>query len=207
MATMLSHRESRAVYDRIGGRQDWQAFYERPATADLIAHLALDRAHAVLEFGCGTGALAAALLSEHLSAECRYLALDSSPVMARLATARLEPWGARAEVRLSDGSLRLEAADRSFDRLLSAYVLDLLSADDIALLLTEAHRVLAPDGRLGLVGLTGGRGPVSGLVSRLWTGLHRVNPRLVGGCRPIAAQAYLAPGGWRPRIETTYALG
>jgi len=128
---MLSHHESRAVYDRIGARQDWQAFYEGPATADLAAHLELDQARAVLEFGCGTGALAAALLRERLSDQCRYLALDSSPVMARLAAAKLAPWGERAEVRLSDGSLALAAVDGSFDRLLSAYVLDLLSEDDI----------------------------------------------------------------------------
>ncbi|MEE8247987.1 MAG: class I SAM-dependent methyltransferase [Alphaproteobacteria bacterium] len=92
MAATLPHHQIRAIYDRIGARQDWQGFYEGPATADLVAHLVLAEAHAVLEFGCGTGALAAALLSDHLSERCRYLALDSSPVMARLAAARLEPW-------------------------------------------------------------------------------------------------------------------
>jgi ubiquinone/menaquinone biosynthesis C-methylase UbiE len=197
VAPMLSHRESRAVYDRIGARQDWQAFYEGPATADLVAHLALDQAHAVLEFGCGTGALAAALLRDRLSDGCRYLALDSSPVMARLAAEKLAPWGTRAEVRLTDGLLVIEAADGSFDRLLSTYVLDLLSEHDIALLLAEAHRVLAPDGRLGLVGLTWGRGWLSALVSRLWSGLHRLDARLVGGCRPIEAAGYLSPAQWR----------
>ena len=197
MAATLPHHQIRAIYDRIGARQDWQGFYEGPATADLLAHLELAEAHAVLEFGCGTGALAATLLAQRLGQGCRYLALDSSPVMVRLARARLEPWRDRAEVRLTDGSLALGCADGSFDRFLSAYVLDLLSEDDSALLLAEAHRVLAPGGRLGLVGLSWGRGRLGGLVSRLWSALHRLDARLVGGCRPIAALDYLAPSRWQ----------
>ncbi len=131
MAATLPHHQIRAIYDRIGARQDWQCFYEGPATADLVAHLELAEAHAVLEFGCGTGALAATLLAQRLGAECRYLALDSSRTMARLAAARLEPWRDRAEVRLTDGSLSLGCADASVDRFLSAYLLDLLSEDRI----------------------------------------------------------------------------
>ncbi len=196
MAGTLPHHQIRAIYDRVGARQDWQTFYEGPAVADLVAHLELAEARAVLELGCGTGALAATLLAERLGQRCRYLALDSSPVMARLAAARLEPWRDRAEVRLTDGSLALGCADASFDRFLSAYLLDLLSEDDIRLLLAEAHRVLAPGGRLGLVGLSWGRGWLGGLVSRLWNGLHRLDARLVGGCRPILAVDYLAPSRW-----------
>lgn len=197
MAATLPHHQIRAIYDRVGARQDWQGFYEGPAVADLLTHLELAEAHAVLELGCGTGALAATLLTERLGQGCRYLALDSSPVMVRLAAARLEPWRDRAEVRLTDGSLALGGADSSFDRFLSAYLLDLLSADDSALLLAEAHRVLAPGGRLGLVGLSWGRGRLGALVSRLWSAIHRLDARLVGGCRPIAALDYLAPSRWQ----------
>ena len=35
---MLSSDEARAFYDRFGARQDSQAFYEDPATRDLIVH-------------------------------------------------------------------------------------------------------------------------------------------------------------------------
>ncbi len=196
MARTLSHHQARAVYDRIGAGQDRQGFYEDAAVADLIAHLGLDDARAVLEFGCGTGRLAATLLAAHLGPDCRYLALDSSPTMARLAQGKLAPWAGRAEVRLSDGSMELGVGAGEFDRFLSAYVLDLLSEVDIGLVVAEAHRVLAADGRLGLVGLTSGRTPLARLVSGLWRTVHRLEPRLVGGCRPLELTEFLAADRW-----------
>ncbi|HJN04158.1 MAG TPA: class I SAM-dependent methyltransferase, partial [Alphaproteobacteria bacterium] len=44
------------------------------------------------------------------------------------------------------GSVRLEAPDGAYDRFVSAYVLDLLSEDDITLLIGEARRVLGTEG-------------------------------------------------------------
>ena len=69
-----------STYDRICRLQDWQSFYERPATERLIGHAAFDEANRVLELGCGTGAIAAALLERHLPADCRYLGIDISPL-------------------------------------------------------------------------------------------------------------------------------
>ena len=40
MAPILSKEAARDFYDRLGARQDTQAFYEDPATAVLIAHAA-----------------------------------------------------------------------------------------------------------------------------------------------------------------------
>ncbi len=37
-ARMLTHQQATAFYDHLGARQDWQAFYEAPATGDLFAH-------------------------------------------------------------------------------------------------------------------------------------------------------------------------
>lgn len=194
---MLSHSEARRFYDRLGARLDTQAFYEAAPLRDLAAHLDLPDCRSLAEFGCGTGRLAAELLETQLSPEATYLGLDVSAVMVSLAKARLRRFGARAEVRQTEGSLRIDAADRSFDRLVSTYVLDLLADADIAALLAEAHRVLAPDGLLGLVSLTNGPTPFSRLVAAAWCGLHRLSPRLVGGCRPIAVAAHLANADWR----------
>ena len=54
----LSPEQAKRFYDRLGSGQDWQRFYENPATSQLIAHAGFDSAHSVFEFGCGTGALA-----------------------------------------------------------------------------------------------------------------------------------------------------
>lgn len=199
MAPILSTEQARNVYDRLGARQDSQAFYEDPAIAVLIAHAAFDEAEAVFEFGCGTGRFAERILETHLPARCTYRALDISPTMVRLAGTRLGRWGGRAEAVLTDGSVALDAPDDGTDRFVSNYVLDLLSDADIRALLAEAHRILRPGGRLCLVGLTHGTTPVSGLVSRAWTGVHAAWPKLLGGCRPIRIGDALSAEAWRMR--------
>jgi ubiquinone/menaquinone biosynthesis C-methylase UbiE len=197
MAPALTPARARAFYDRFGTGQDRQAFYEDAATRDLVDHLGLDDVHAVLEFGCGTGRFAATLLSQHLGPETTYSALDSSATMVDLAKARLAPWRDRVEIGLSDGGMTLSFADSQFDCFISTYVLDLLSEADINALLAETHRVLTPGGRLGLVGLTPGRGPVTRLVSSLAAAIHAIAPQLLGGCRPMEIRKFLPESTWR----------
>jgi ubiquinone/menaquinone biosynthesis C-methylase UbiE len=204
-ARTLSHREAQRFYDRFGARQDSQAFYERPALERLLPQLELGAARALVEFGCGTGRLAAELLSHRLSAECRYLGIDSSRTMVELARSRVAPFGARAELRHSDGSPRIAAPDCSFDRFVSSYVLDLLAEDEIRTLLTEAHRVLAPGALLGIVGLTHGETPGARAMSFVWERIHRLRPTLVGGCRPLEVSALLPERAWQVRQRSVLA--
>jgi len=192
----LTAAEAKAFYDRFGGKQDRQAFYEDPALTRLIAHAAFGDARSVFEFGCGTGRFAARLLSGVLPGEARYQGVDISPTMVRIARGRLAPWSERATVGLSDGSMRLPAPDGSCDRIVCTYVLDLLSADDIVAFLGEARRILTPDGMLCVVNLTDGRRGMTRLVSSLWRRIHAVRPQLVGGCRPIRLRDLLSPVEW-----------
>ncbi len=194
---VLTHEQAQAFYNRMGAKQDWQAFYEAKATLNLIAHASFETAQAVFEFGCGTGAFAERLLTAHLSPETRYVAVDSSTTMIRLARARLARFGSRVEVQQTDGSLRFEAASGFYDRFVSTYVADLLAASDIAEVLSEAHRLLRPEGLLCLVGLTPGPTWFSRLVTGLWTGIHRLSPSLVGGCRPLELQALFPVSQWQ----------
>jgi ubiquinone/menaquinone biosynthesis C-methylase UbiE len=193
----LSTAEARATYDRIGSLQDTQGFYEDVPVRQLTELARFEDSLAVVEFGCGTGRQAKWLLEHHLPERARYLALDQSTTMVGLATSRLQPWANRAEVRQTDGSIRIDAPDEHFDRFFSTYVLDLLSHEDIAKVLAEAHRVLTDDGLLCLTGLTYGttmlqRALVGGLVR-----LHAWQPKLVGGCRPVDLRAFLAEQDWR----------
>ena len=193
---MLTHQQAASFYNHLGARQDWQAFYEAPATRELIAHASFEAAQAVFEFGCGTGSFAELVLAHHLPQEARYQAVDSSATMVRLARSRLERFGARVTVRQTDGSLQFPEGSGSFDRFVSNYVLDLLSVSDIAQLLTEAHRLLVVGGRLCLVSLTRGSTRLSRLVTWFWTRLHALDPRLVGGCRPLELRDYLPGRGF-----------
>src|SRR5215471_1621152 len=173
-ARVLTHEQAQAFYDWMGKKQDWQAFYEAKATHDLITHASFETAQAVFEFDCGTGALAERLLTSHLSPSARYVAVDSSTTMIRLAQARLVRFDSRVEVQQTDGSLQFDVPSGSSDRFVSTYVADLLSTADIAALFCEAHRLLLPGGLLCLVSLTTGTDLFSRLVTSAWTSLHRL---------------------------------
>lgn len=206
---MLSRDQARDFYDRWGVKQDSQAYYEDPPLRELIRHAAFERARAVFELGCGTGRLAEELLRSWLPADASYYGVDLSSTMVELARDRLRDFGPRVRLELSDGEPRVEAAAEAFDRFLSTYVLDLLPEEDTDRLLAEAHRVLRPGGRLCLVGLTSGEGLVPRLVSWLWTRVHSLRPRTVGGCRPQVVATRLDPESWRTlhcRVVTAYGI-
>lgn len=193
---MLTREEARKFYDRFGRRQDAQGAYEDAALDDLVAHARFDSAGAVFELGCGTGRFAERLLESHLPPDATYAGVDLSSTMIELARQRLVPFADRASAMLSDGSPEQAMADGSVDRFVSTYVLDLLAEAEIRTVLDEAHRLLAAGGILAVTGLTRGATPVSRVVTALWRFVHRLRPRLVGGCRPIVARDFLDPSRW-----------
>lgn len=197
--TFITHGQARRFYDRIGRAQDARLLCERRALDALTEYAAFERAASVLEFGCGTGRFAAHLLRERLPAGATYVGVDVSPRMAELARAAVAPWGARATIELSDGSLHFPAANGSVDRVVCTYVLDLLAPEDVAAFLDEARRVLQPGGLLALASLAPGRTPAARLVTALWQRAWDLRPSLVGGCRPIALGELLGREHWTPR--------
>jgi ubiquinone/menaquinone biosynthesis C-methylase UbiE len=92
----------------------------------------------VLEVGCGTGRLAAALAEREL---CKVWAVDPEPAMVEQARARL-PKGAQAKVGEAEA---LPFKDGWFDRAVMRLVLHHLDRERA---LPELARVLALDGRL-----------------------------------------------------------
>ncbi|MDP6563831.1 MAG: class I SAM-dependent methyltransferase [Alphaproteobacteria bacterium] len=184
----LSRNELRTFYDRFGARQDRQGWYEDEPLAALVAHAGFDEARQVLEVGCGTGRLAADLLARHLPSDARYLGLDISQTMVDLSRQRLAPWAGRAEVRLSEGGFDWPVADR----LLSTYMLDLLSETEIDAFIAAARRSLGDGGRLCLVYLAADAGPINAA----WNWLYRLAPRSVGGCHPVRIVPRLQENGW-----------
>ena len=195
-ARFITHEEARRFYDRIGRGQDARPISERRALDALAAHGDFSRAAAVVEFGCGTGRFAARLLRERLPDDAAYLGLDVSPHMVALAHGAVAPWAGRARVQLTDGSIQLPVPDESVDRVVSTYVLDLLSPADVAAFVRDARRVLRPAGLLALASLAPGRTAPARFVTRLWQAVWRLNPALLGGCRPLQLRALLDPADW-----------
>ena len=193
----LNVEQARAFYDHLGSRQDWQRFFEDPAVGAMVGHGYFNQATSVLEFGCGTGRLAEHLLSHFLPKNCHYVGTDVSVAMVTLARERLRPWANRAFVEVSDGSCMLTVPNGSIDRIVSTYVLDLLSREQINVFLSEALRVLVANGRLCLVSLSYGSGMVGRLLSSMWKQVFALSPRLVGGCRPIDLAKFLSSSLWQ----------
>jgi ubiquinone/menaquinone biosynthesis C-methylase UbiE len=188
---------AQAYYDRFGEKQDRQGFYEDPALDDLVAHADFPGARSVFEFGCGTGKFAARLLDKHLPVTAGYSGCDLSPVMAGLAQRRLQSFGARARVTVTDGSILFPCPDRSADRVVSTYVLDLLPEAGIRRFFAEARRVCLPGGIVCLASLTRGVDLRSRIVSSAWAAIFRLRPSVVGGCRPIVLEPFVDPAYWR----------
>jgi len=205
---VMVHRLRVASQDRIEGfydwfaaRQDWQTFYENRALTALLDHADFGSATAIFELGMGTGRFAEHLLSGCLSDCCRYAGIDVSGTMVGLAKQRLKRWEDRVSILHTEPSAGIPADDLSFDRFVATYVLDLLPEAQIAAFVNEAHRILLPHGLLCLVSLTKGETPLSRAVCALWTGLHRINPLLVGGCRPIRLSRHVTLGPWEYRFH------
>ena len=196
MKLVLAQSQIKAFYDRFGEKQDSQAFYEDVALNDLIAHGAFNQAEKIFEFGCGTGRFASRLLTNHLSSSASYFGIDISKTMIDIAEQRILPYSERARVAQSDGSIRFPLPDRSVDHVISTYVFDLLSDTDIHKAISEAHRVLMPNGKLCLVSLTYGVTFASRIVSTLWSALFYLSALLVGGCRPIRLDSFPDKQSW-----------
>lgn len=205
----ISRAQAQRFYDRLGGGQDTQAFYENPALDDLVAHGGFESAQSVFEFGCGTGRFAERLLSEVLPASASYAGTDISETMIALSKRRLAPYGERVRLARTEGAMEIPLPDKSVDRVVATYVLDLLAAEDIRRLLAEAHRVLGPDGRLCLVSLAHGVTFASKIAMAAWQALYALRPVLTGGCRPTSLAGYLDESQWRlehHRVVVRFAI-
>lgn len=148
----MTDQETR--YDRIAdGYATWWSPVHRSATLKLLDEVDADVGAgpaAVLDVGCGTGALAAAAVVRWPAAMVD--ALDASTGMLRLAERERAnlPAQAAARLRLGHGYAdRLPFEDGTFDVAVSAFVLQLVPSRHRAL--REMRRVLRPGGRLAYV--------------------------------------------------------
>ncbi len=204
---ILSHKQARRAYDRIGLVQDLQWFYEDPATVQLKQHGDFPGAKSIFEFGCGTGRFARSLFRDYLSADAHYRGVDVSPRMIELARRRLDPWEDRVELALSEGEAPTDEPTAGYDRFISNFVFDLLSAEDSRLVLAEAARMLKPGGLLCLSGLSSAVQPMPKLVPPVAAWIHDRVPALLGGCRPVDLASYLGSEWDRLHYQTLVAFG
>ncbi len=195
MVRTLTSNEARRYYERFALKQDRQGWYEDAALDWLVAHGDFDQSNNLLEIGCGTGQFAATLLGRYLPDHARYTGLDISAEMLRISRERLRGTGAR--LLQCDVTLPLPIRDGCVDRLVIAYVMDLLSESEARTLIDEASRVMISGGLLCLASLSrSSSGGLAWALSRLWSMAQRLAPLRVGGCRPIDLAGALEPEIW-----------
>jgi len=199
---MLSYNQAKIFYDSFGAKQDKQ-FYEEPAIKSLISHGDFTSAENVFEFGCGTGRLAAYLLKNVLPASCQYHGIDISETMIELCRSNLAAFSERARCSRSEGEPVADLPAESVDHFIATYVLDLLSDADISIVLNSAHNVLLPGGYLCIAGLTNGATFISRVVEAVWSALFKLNPKIVGGCRPLKVSEKLQRHLWAIEYSAT----
>ncbi len=109
--------------------------------------------------------------------------------MLRVARTRLRSAGLAERVALHHGdATRLPYPAGAFDVVSMTFSLELFEAPDLAEVLSECHRVLRPQGRLGVVAMARQKPP--GLPVRLYLWAHTHWPSLVD-CHPIAVRECL----------------
>jgi len=96
---------------------------------------------------------------------------------------------------LQGDARHLPLHDASFDAVTLAFTLDLISTDDIPIVLSECRRVLRTHGRLVIVSLD--LPAASNRMTRLYLAAHRRWPRLAD-CRPLPIRDVLTSGGYTP---------
>jgi ubiquinone/menaquinone biosynthesis C-methylase UbiE len=137
----------------------------------LVDQAALQSGHHVLDLGCGTGDLA--LLIARLHPGLEIVGIDPDP--AALARAARKAARARVALRLDRGFAdALPYPDASFDRVVSAFVLHHLPAEDKVPTLREIRRVLKLGGALHLLDFSGPESAARGVLSRWIHAGHRL---------------------------------
>jgi demethylmenaquinone methyltransferase/2-methoxy-6-polyprenyl-1,4-benzoquinol methylase len=124
--------------------------------------------------------------------------IDVSPGMLAVANRKLAAAAPQTPVDLRVGDARsLPFTGAEFDAVYTSFTLELFPEDDIPVVLTEARRVLRPDGRIGVVSMATVRpGHHTSALERAYVWMHRHFPHLVD-CRPIDTEGVVSAAGFR----------
>lgn len=163
-------------------------------------------ASVVVEAGCGTGRFAEWLFAGPFNSDTTYCGVDISAGMLQRAGQRLGGYGPRANLVRGDTANGLPLRDSCCDRVIAAYLIDLLDDDEARALVADAHRILRPGGLICLASLTRSPpGALSGIIAKSWSAVQALAPLRVGGCRPICLEPLLTPDQWTIEYRQTVA--
>jgi ubiquinone/menaquinone biosynthesis C-methylase UbiE len=190
-----THRnKTTAIYESWVGAKFyglWGLLTESRAHARAWEAAQLAPGDAVLEVAVGTGVLFSRVARVKGLERCIGVELASG--MLHEAQRRLQPLLRPPNALCRGDARQLPFPAQTFDLILNAYMLDLLPEDDIREVLKEFRQTVKPAGRLVLLTMA----KQNRLLQGAWMWLYGRWPALVGGCRPIRLDEFLAATGWR----------
>lgn len=181
---------ARTIYDRLAPVYPLVERFEAHVKARALEMLALASARRVLAVGVGPGSELAALRAR-AGAKARIVGIDVSAGMLHRARRR------GGALLVQADAAHLPFRERAFDRLLAAYVLDILPAAQVDEALAEFHRVLDAGGRAVILAMTEGTTLASRAVIAAWNAVYALSPALCAGCRPLVLAPRAERAGFR----------
>jgi ubiquinone/menaquinone biosynthesis C-methylase UbiE len=188
------------VYTRVAPLYDfWGWLTERDARQRCLQLAAIRDGEDVLEVAVGTGLAFVKILEANPSGQNE--GIDLTPAMLMRAKKKAGRTGADTyNLRVGD-AYELPYPSNRFDVLVNNYMFDLLPERDFSVVLEEFKRVLRPGGRLAMVNMTHGEQWYNGI----WARLYRINPALLGGCRPVSLLPLVQQSGFGRTAREYYS--
>ncbi len=194
MQVSQTREQTRTFYDRISRVYDLLAERsEAPIRRLGLKLFAPVPGETVLEIGFGTGR-GLASFARAVGPEGRVYGIDLSEAMLRRAKSCLEREGLAGRAALQCGdAARTPYADATMDAVFMSFTLELFDTPEIRNVLLECSRIMKPEGRIVVVGMSkdDGEGPLLRIFQ--WT--HRHFPSLMD-CRPIYVRRAIEAAGF-----------
>ena len=191
----VSQKDIVTLYDSLSRIYDlWGTLAESRARKRGIELADIKDGQNILEVAVGTGLAFYEIVKRNPNG--RNLGVDLSPGMLKKARKRLGRF-AQGNYELEIGNaFHLPAGDGQFDLLLNNYMIDLMTFQEMDVILEEFKRVLKKGGKLVLVNMTKGERFGSGL----YDFIYRLSPKSIGGCRGVRLSEGLTRHGFQ--VET-----
>ncbi len=190
-----SKAETKAFYDKISHVYDLLAEHsEGPVRRAGLEKLDAQPGEKVLEIGFGTGHCLVSL-AQSVGPTGKVYGLDLSERMLDVARDNLHKAGLADRVELTCGdAVQLPYLPDSLDAIFMSFTLELFDTPEIPKVLAECKRVLRPQGRIVVVGVS--KEGEGGVILHVFEWTHRHFPNLVD-CRPIFVRQSLEAAGFR----------
>jgi len=168
------------LYDRTAWFDDvWASLTGTKAQDRAIEVANIQDETTILDVAVGTGRLFNRIVERNPNG--RNFGIDISKGMLAKAKSRLSKQP-NSNYSLDIGSaFDITMENHSIDILFNNYMFDLISFDQMDVIIDEFSRVLKPDGKLVMVNMTKPEQLSAGLYERI----YRISPPLMGGCRGV----------------------